>query len=91
LILCGQIYRPGLGRHDPTKARRVLGSGYATVSTLQAGTTRPKLFLGFTDPNPFDTKHDEFDQADPAQFPPLHIHIAGSRGWICHPSHTGMA
>jgi hypothetical protein len=60
LILFGQIYGPGLGRHGSTKARRGLGPGWATVFILRAGTARPKICLGFPDPNLFDTKHDGF-------------------------------
>jgi hypothetical protein len=31
LILCGQIYGPGLDRHGPTKPRRGLGLNWTTV------------------------------------------------------------
>jgi hypothetical protein len=58
LILCGQIYGPGLGRHDPTKARYGLGPGWVIVFTLRASTAMLKSFLGFPSPNPFGTKHD---------------------------------
>jgi hypothetical protein len=73
LILCGQIYGPGLGRHGPTKTRHGLGPGWATVFTLRAGTARPKKCLGFSGPNPFGTKHDGFGPGwpGPAQFPAL--------------------
>jgi hypothetical protein len=62
-----------LGRHGPTKARRGLGPGWATVFTLRAGTARPKKCLGFPGPNPFGTKHDGLgpDWPGPAQFPAL--------------------
>jgi hypothetical protein len=50
--------RAGLGRYGPTKARRGLGPGWATVFALWAGTEWPKSLLSFPDPNPFDTKHD---------------------------------
>jgi hypothetical protein len=73
LISCGQIYGPGLSRHDPKKARRGLGPGWATVFRLRAGTARPKNLLGFAGPNPFDTKHDGLGSGwpSPAQFPAL--------------------
>jgi hypothetical protein len=79
LILCGQIYGPGLGRHGPTKAWRGLGPGWATVFTLRAGTTRPKNCLGFLGPKPFDTKHDGLEPGRPgtAQFPALALAIGG--------------
>jgi hypothetical protein len=67
LILCGQIYGPGLRRYGPTKAQRGLGPGQTTVFTLRAGTIRPKSFLGFTVPNPFGTKHDGL--AQPSSIP----------------------
>jgi hypothetical protein len=68
-ILCGQIYGSGLGRHDPTKARRGLGSGHATVFTLRVGTVQSKSFLGFPDPNPFGTKHDGLGPAQTGPIP----------------------
>jgi hypothetical protein len=73
LILCGQIYGPGLGQHDPMKARYGLGPGWATVFTLRAGTALPKSFLGFPGPNPFGTKHDGLgsDWPSPTQFSAL--------------------
>jgi hypothetical protein len=40
-----QIYGSGLGRHDPSKAQRALGSGYATFSTIWAGNARSKSFF----------------------------------------------
>jgi hypothetical protein len=81
LILCGQIYGPGLGRHDPTKARRGLGPGWATVFTLQADTARHKNCLGFPGPNPFGTKHDRLGPGwpGPAQFPTLDGNGNGAR------------
>jgi hypothetical protein len=77
LILCGQIYGSGLGRHGPTKARHGLGPGWATVFTLWAGTARPKKCLGFSGPNPFDTKHDGLGPGWPglAQFPALGVTV----------------
>jgi hypothetical protein len=62
-----------LGRHGPTKARHCLGSGWATVFILRAGTTRPKNCLGFPGPNPFGTKHDGLGPGwpGPAQFAAL--------------------
>jgi hypothetical protein len=62
-----------MGRHGSTKTQRDLGSDWATVFTLQTGTTWPKSFLGFPGPNLFDTKHDRIgpDQPDLAQFPTL--------------------
>jgi hypothetical protein len=85
LILCGQIYGPGLGRHGPTKARRGLGPDWATVFTLRAGTARPKNCLGFLGPNPFGTKHDGLGPGRPgtAQFPALSSPIHG-RGLRLH-------
>jgi hypothetical protein len=79
LILCGQIYGSGFGRHGPTKARRGLGPGRTTVFILRAGTARPKSFLGFPGPNPFDTKHDWLERGwpGPAQFPSLGVGAAG--------------
>jgi hypothetical protein len=60
LILCGQIYGPGLGRHGPKKTRRGLGPDWATVFTLRASTAWPKNLLSFAGPNSFGTKHDGF-------------------------------
>jgi hypothetical protein len=53
-----RIYGSGLGRYDRTKARRDLGSSWVTVFTLHDDIKQPN-FLGFTDSNPFDTKHDD--------------------------------
>jgi hypothetical protein len=63
----------GFGRHGPTKARRDLGLGWATVFILWASTTRPKNRLGFPSPNPFGTKHDGLGTGwpGPTQFPAL--------------------
>jgi hypothetical protein len=82
LILCGQIHGPGLGRHGPKKARRGLGSGWATVFILRTGTARPKNHLGFAVPNPFGTKHDGLGPGwpDPAQFPALARRARRGRG-----------
>jgi hypothetical protein len=65
--------RAGLGPARPTKARRGLGSSWATVFTLRTGTVRHKNCLVFPGPNPFGTKHDEFRPGwpGPAQFPAL--------------------
>jgi hypothetical protein len=67
-----------LGRHGPTKARRGLGLGWATVFTLRAGTTRLKKCLGFPGPNPFGTKHDRLGPGwpGPAQFPAQLVAVA---------------
>jgi hypothetical protein len=82
LILCGQIHGPGLGRHGPKKARRGLGSGWATVFILRTGTARSKNHLGFAVPNPFGTKHDGLGPGwpDPAQFPALARRARRGRG-----------
>jgi hypothetical protein len=53
-----QIYGSDLDRHGPTKTRRALVLGQIIISTLWAGTTRPKSFLGLLGPSPFDPKHD---------------------------------
>ena len=42
-----QIYELNLGQHSPTKTRRALGLGWATVSTHWSRTTRLKSFLSF--------------------------------------------
>jgi hypothetical protein len=69
-----------MGRQGPTKARRGLGPDWGTVFVIQTDTTRPKSFLSFPGPNPFDTKHDGLGPGwpGPAQFPalasePLHM------------------
>jgi hypothetical protein len=78
LILCGQIYGPGLGRYGPTKARGGLGSDWATAFTLRASTAQPKNYLGFPSPNPFGTKHDGLGPGwpGPTQFPALLLAMA---------------
>jgi hypothetical protein len=77
LILCGQIYGPGLGRHVLMKARG-LGLDWTIVFALRASTTRPKsFFFGFPDPNSFDIKHDRLSRFGPTQFPPLSPHASG--------------
>jgi hypothetical protein len=42
-----QMYEPGLGRHHPTKTRRVLGPDRAIVSTLWLARYDPKVFCAF--------------------------------------------
>jgi hypothetical protein len=90
LILCGQIYGPGLSRYGPKKARHSLGPDCVTVFTLRASTTRLKNLSGFTGPNLFDTKNDGFGPGwhGPAQFSAL-IHVldvpAGRDRWAGRP------
>jgi hypothetical protein len=77
--------RLGLGRHDPNKARRGLGSGRTTVFTLRAGTARPRNFLGFAGPNPFGTKHDGLGPGPiPSTTPIVPLHTCIARRLVYH-------
>jgi hypothetical protein len=44
LILYGEIYVPGLGRHSSMMAQYNLGLGWTTVFTLRVGTTSKKIW-----------------------------------------------